>query len=133
MNKHLIAVALASAVAIPATSMAGDLTVYGQAQVEISNTSKDSDDPLANTDSVTQVADNARGRVGFKATEDLGGKLKGIAKFEFKADTADGDSASACTSLAPDANDPEKCDDTTGIALTKREMMVGLKGVFGQF
>ena len=114
MNKNLIAVAIASAMAIPATTMAGDLTVYGQAQIEVSNTSFDRDN--ADIDSVTAVADNARGRVGFKATEDLGGKLKGIAKFEFKADTADGVASSS-----------------SDASLTKRELMVGLKGVFGQF
>ena len=133
MNKQLLAVALASAVALPATAMAGDLTVYGQAQIEVSNTSFDKDNE--SIDSVTEVADNARGRVGFKATEDLGGKLKGIAKMEFKVDTADGDADAACKDLEPkDTADPTgACKNTVGISITKREMMVGLKGVFGQF
>ncbi len=122
MNKNLMAIAIASAMVIPATAaMAGDLTIYGQAQVELANTSSDQDgqDSVSNTD----LLDNARGRFGLKATEDLGGKLKGIAKFEWKADTADGDAGTAVDSNGK----------SVGVSLTKREMMVGLKGVFGQF
>lgn len=125
MKRNLIAVAVAAALAVPATAtLAGDLTVYGQGQVEISNYSFSarSDvedaakvaDPKA-YDSVTEVADNARGRIGFKADEDLGGSLKGVAKMEFKVDTADGVASG------------------TDVSLAKREMMVGLKGGFGQF
>jgi len=126
MNKHLIAIAIASVMVIPATAMAGDLIVYGQAQVEIANTSSDKDG--SSSTSNTEVLDKARGRIGIKATEDLGGKLKGIAKFEWKADTSDGDSASACKTIIGTA-----CGENTGVALTKRELLVGLKGGFGQF
>jgi len=131
MNKHLIAIAIATAMVIPATAMAGDLIVYGQAQVEIANTSFDQDG--TSIDSNTEVLDNARGRIGIKATEDLGGKLKGIAKFEWKADTADGDAGKACQKIVSIGGNPAICGENTGIALTKREMLVGLKGGFGQF
>ena len=43
----------------------------------------------------TNVNDNARGRFWITADEELGGGYKGLAKFEFSADTADGGVADA--------------------------------------
>jgi len=109
MKKNLVAIAVAAAVSVPFVASAEDnISVYGLAQVEISNT-----DYQDARDSVTSVTDNANGRVGVAATEDLGGGLKGLAKFEFRLDTADGNVAN-------------------GIALTGRELFVGLGGGFGQ-
>lgn len=105
MKRSLIALAVSTAIVAPA-AMAGDVTVYGIAQVEIANVDDQAQPSL--TDGVTTV-DNANGRVGFKASEDLGGGLTGLAKFELKADTANGGITGA------------------------RESMVGLKGGFGQF
>jgi len=98
--------------------------VYGHAQVEVASFDRD----LAGTGGVTDgidVVDNARGRVGFKASEDLGGGLKGIAKFEFKADTADG-------VAEKNATDSGGGTIKGQAALTPRESFVGLKGGFGQ-
>jgi predicted porin len=106
MNKKIIAIAVAGAFALPMAAQA-DVKVYGAAQVEVGSWGGDAAEGIS-------VEDNARGRLGVKASEDLGGGLKGIMKFEFKADTADGDAA-------------------TGVALTKRELLVGLKGSWGQF
>jgi len=106
MNKKIIAIAVASAFALPMAAQA-DVKVYGQGQVEVGAWGGD-------TGAGMSVEDNARGRIGIKASEDLGGGLKGIAKAEFKADFADGDAGG-------------------GAALTKREMLVGLKGGWGQF
>lgn len=108
MNKKIIALAVASAFAAPMAAQA-EMKVYGQGQVEFA---------IWGGNAVVggeSVVDNARGRVGFKSTEDLGNGLKGLAKFEFKVDTADGDASGGNTSLG------------------KREMMVGLKGGFGEF
>lgn len=121
MKKNLIAVAVAAAFITPAVSMA-DATFYGHAQVEIGSVTYDKNATYKDGAGVAQpsndgvdVVDNARGRVGFKASEDLGDGLTGLAKFEFKADTADGTSS-----------------NSTDASLTGRETMVGLKGSFGQ-
>ncbi len=107
MNKKIIALAVASAFAAPMAAQA-EIKVYGQAQVEYAQFGGTLTDGTA-------VLDNARGRLGFKSTEDLGNGLKALAKFEFKIDTSDGSSSGG--------NQP----------FTKREMMIGLKGGFGEF
>jgi predicted porin len=100
--------------------VAGDVTVYGRAQVELTSVSQQTeaagcgsgpagDDTAANCDGLG-VSDQSLGRVGFKASEDLGNGWKGLAKYEYKADTADGSANNA------------------GVGLTPRETMVGLKG-----
>lgn len=119
MKKSLIAVTTAALVAPLIAIAEDDVTVYGMAQVEVANT-----DPQGAGDSAVSVVDKARGRVGVVATEDLGSGLKGLAKFEFKLDTADGNSDTACKNA--------DCSETTGVALTARELLVGLKGGFGQ-
>ena len=106
MNKKLIALAVGAALGTPMAAQAG-ATVYGHGQVEIANYGSDAKG--------TAVVDNARGRIGVKSTEDLGGGLKALFKVEFKADFADG--------VASNKSDA---------SLTKREMMVGLKGNFGE-
>jgi predicted porin len=111
MKKNLIAIAVAAAVSVPFAASAEDnISVYGLAQVEVGNVNPQA----SGVNSTTVETDNANGRVGVAATEDLGSGLKGLAKFEFRIDTADG-------AAAP------------GVALTGREMLVGLKGGFGQF
>jgi predicted porin len=115
-----------------APAVAGDVTVYGRAQVELTSVSFQTESDgtnypdgsggfLASCDGAAQdatvsnkcdgleVSDQSLGRVGFKASEDLGNGWKGLAKFEYKADTADGSASS-------------------GVGLTARETMVGLKG-----
>ena len=142
MKKNLITLAIVGAALVPTLASAG-VTVYGRAQVEIAS----HDD---GTDSNITVLDNSMGRIGVKATEDLGGGLTGLAKFEMKADTADGDvgkcaststttvedGAGTATSAVDAAGNPVTIDTTStcsaGISLSARESMVGLKGGFGQ-
>ena len=125
MKHSLIALAVAgaSSAAVITPAQAGDVTVYGIAQIEVAAVSNQLETPGAcdapNTAAGTScdgldILDNSMGRVGVKASEDLGNGMKGLAKFEFKADTADNNAG-------------------TGIALTARESMVGLKGGWGQF
>jgi len=116
MNKKLIALAVGAALGTPMAAQAG-ATVYGHGQVEIANYGSD--------DKGTAVVDNARGRIGVKSTEDLGGGLKALFKVEFKADFADGVAGGKLT----DSNGDTVQSDAS---LTKREMMVGLKGNFGE-
>ncbi|NOX76518.1 MAG: porin [Gammaproteobacteria bacterium] len=117
MNKKLLAVAISAAMVAPAAM--AEVTVYGAAQVEVTSVSlegaqrgqigKDS-----NAFSGTEVADNARGRVGVKAAEDLGNGLKGIAQFEWAADTT-----------------TNNADSNSKAALTARVSQVGITGGFG--
>ena len=125
MNKKLIAMAVAAGLAAPMAAQAGP-TVYGQLQAELQNIDVDLANENAATDGhlvggmfvggVTQnggntaVEDNKRGRLGVKGSEDLGGGLKAVYKFEWQVDTSDAD-----------ANDGS------------RESFVGLKGGWGTF
>lgn len=118
MNKKLIAAAVAAGLAAPLAAQA-DVTAYGQLQVEIANVKTDglplqglgSNDrtAVAAGESAIKMSDNKRGRLGFKASEDLGGGLKALAKFEWQVDTANAN-----------VNDGA------------REGWVGLKGGFGE-
>lgn len=112
MNKKLIAIAVAAGLAPMAAQAAP--TVYGHGQVEYAAHGGDSDKG-------SSVIDNARGRIGVKNSEDLGNGMSALFKAEFKADFADGDADTAT-----------KGTGTTGIALSKREMMVAIKAGFGQ-
>jgi len=103
-----------------------DVTPYGIVQVEVASVSwqQESVSGCVNNQPVydgtiqcdgVDVLDNAQGRVGLKAAEDLGSSgLTGLAKFEFQADTSDN------TTSSPN------------ISLTAREAMVGLKAGWGQ-
>lgn len=84
MNKHLIAIALGTALLLPITARA-DVTVYGRAQVEFQKT-KD----VAPGSSVTthDLIDNKMGRVGINAAEDLGDGMVGLAHFGFAVNTS---------------------------------------------
>ena len=117
MNKKIIALAVAAAFTAPIAAQAA-VTTYGHAQVEYGvwggDNGKVGTANVANNGETVQ--DNARGRIGIKASEDLGNGMKAMAKFEFKTDTADGDSSG---------------DNGDNISLQKRESMIGLKGGFG--
>lgn len=117
MNKSIIAIAIAAVVAAPMAANAA-VTTYAQLQAEITS----SDD---GTDSTISMGDNARGRIGFKGSEELGNGMTMIGKAEFKMDTADGD-ASKSTALTSDGK-------ASAVSLQKREMMVGLKAGWGTF
>jgi len=106
MNKKLLAVAISAALVVPAASMAADAFVYGHAQVEVASYSEDSTG--SGKDGVA-LEDNARGRLGVKASEDLGNGLKAIAQFEWKMKTDEGG------------------------GFTGRVSQVGLTGGFGTF
>jgi len=101
MNKKLLALAVGAAFgAVPMFASAG-VTVYGHAQVEVGTVDDGTNDQ-------TVVEDNARGRLGVKASEKLGNGMTAIAKFEWKIDTTVG-----------------------GADTGQRESFVGLKGGFG--
>lgn len=117
MKKSLLTLAVASGILASGAAFADDTTVYGLGQVEIASYGADSKG--------VAMVDNANGRVGVKSKEDLGEGMAALAKFEFKLDTADGNSTDVCVNSAT-----PNCK-TTGVALTARELMVGLKTGMG--
>jgi len=76
MNKKLIALAVAAGLAAPLAANA-EVTVYGKAHVSIDSMSYD--DPA--TEDQLVVASNSS-RLGFKGSEDLGGGLSAVFKYE---------------------------------------------------
>jgi len=105
MKHSLIAIAAAGLAGAVVTPAMADATAYGLAQVELTSYSNQTEagaacDPdgvaASGTDSGTDVAcdglllqDKANGRVGVKASEDLGNGWTGLAKAEFQVDYAD--------------------------------------------
>lgn len=120
MKKKIIALLVGSAVAAPMAANA-DVAAYGIAQVEIANVD-DGDE------ATMSLVDNAMGRVGVKASEEMDNGMTALAKFEFKADTVDNDAGASCKATGEDAT--AKCS-VSGVSLSARESMVGLKGGFG--
>lgn len=102
MNKNIIALAVAAAVAAPMAVQA-EAAVYGLGQIEI-----------ADDGTNRQMGDVGAGRIGVKGSEDLGGGLSAVYNVEFGTDTADNE----------DGN-------TKGDTLTSRTSIIGLKGSFG--
>jgi len=101
MNKKLLALAVGAAFGAAPMFASAEVSVYGHAQVEVGTVDNGTTD-------TTEVQDNARGRLGVKASEKLGNGMTAIAKFEWKIDTTLG-----------------------GAATGQRESFVGLKGGFG--
>lgn len=117
MNKKLIAVAIAAAVAAPA-AMANDTTLYGKAHVDIRNTDAATD--------AWGVSSNAS-RLGVKGSEDLGNGMKAIFGYEMGYNMTD-----AGTTLGA-ANTSGTNGTGTGTPITARNAYVGLSGGFGTF
>jgi predicted porin len=138
MKKSLLSLAVGAAMVLPAMASA-DVMVYGLAQVELANISPEGTCAAGDTscDSYLNLLDNANGRVGVSASEDLGNGWTGLAKFEYKIDTADGaaDDGVSEGATGVDLNSDGDTKDTVGVVgLTPREVMVGLKGKdVGQF
>jgi predicted porin len=97
MKKTIIAAAIAASVAAPAAF--AEVSIYGKAHLAMEQS-----DDLAGADNI----DSNASRFGIKASEDLGNGLSSFVKFEFGADTIDGDNG-----------------------LTARDAFMGLKGDFG--
>ncbi len=105
MNNKIIAMAIAAGLAFPVAAMAAP-SVGGHMQVELNQ--PDLKDSASTSADELNTADNARGRLWIKGSEDLGGGMKAIYKAEWKIDTTKGGAASG-----------------------NRESYVGLKGNFG--
>lgn len=101
MKKALLPLAIAAL--LPMSALA-DVTVYGKANVSLQSTDEGGE-------KTTELVSNAS-RVGLKGSEDLGGGLKAIYKFEYEVHIDDG--------------------DKSGQTFTQRNIYVGLKGGFGE-
>jgi predicted porin len=82
MNKKLVAVAIAAAVAAPA-AMANDTTLYGKVHMSINN---------SDTNDAWNVS-NHSSRLGIKGSEDLGNGLKAIFQYEMSYSGVDSSTA----------------------------------------
>lgn len=113
MKKKILVAAIGALVAGGAASVAqADVKVGGMAQAEVARIKGTSGSTTLFNG--TAVNDNARGRIWVSADEDLGDGMKGIALFEFSADTT-GVTAFDSASGAPNT----------------REKWVGLASPFG--
>ncbi|MBB5018437.1 putative porin [Chitinivorax tropicus] len=107
MNKKLIALAVAGAVAAPAVMAENSVTLYGQARVGLEQIKANSTDTAASI-SKTRVADWTS-RLGFKGQEELGGGMKAVWQVEQAV----------------------KLDDGTSGTFASRNSFIGLAGGFG--
>lgn len=116
MNKKLLTLAISAAIAVPMTVAQADVKVYGAVQMEIARVKNDGTgtvyDVTAATEKVNAI-DNKRGQLGIGADEDLGGGMKGLAKFEWNLDTTD------------------NVDNGTTDSFSARDSYVGMSGGFG--
>ena len=106
MNKKLIALAVAGAMAGPAIAAAADVEVYGKARVSIGFTGNDNETDDV-SDSETTITSHSS-RFGIKGSEDLGNGLTAVYQIESKVNLDDG-----------------------GGTLAGRDSFVGLAGGFG--
>ena len=114
MKKSLIAVAVAAGMAAPLAANAG-VTTYGQLYASMNSIDNDG------TAQVTQNDNDGRGRIGFKAAEELGGGMTAFAKLEMQIDANDAEAAGGCT----------KNTDNTSSVYCQRDSFVGLKAGWG--
>lgn len=105
MNKKLIALGIAAAMAAPVAAQA-DVEVYGEARVSLDFVNNN-DTNAANEDSAISLSSN-KSRIGFRGDEDLGNGLSALWQFE------------------------QQMDFDTGAANTSaRDTFIGLGGGFG--
>lgn len=106
MNKQVLVVAVAAALAVPAVAMA-DASIYGRAHVSFDYLDNDTAGP--NSYSAMNVSNNSS-RVGVRGSQQLSGDLKGFFQVESNFEAA---------------------GDSTNGRLGTRNTFVGLEGGFG--
>lgn len=109
----------AALVAGPALVAQAEVKLYGHAHMSLDN--MDRSNPADTGEWF--VSDNAS-RFGIRASEDLGGGLKGVAQFEFLIGTG--------TNSGNETNSTFGFDRATGGLSTNRDNYVGLEGGFGR-
>ncbi len=112
MNKKLLAIAVGTAVSVPAVALAEGPTVYGKINLDVEMQSYDPEPAAPNNDSVWQLDSNAS-RLGVKGDFDLDvAGLKAVYQAEFQIHVDDGDNG--------------------GQVFSQRNIFAGLEGGFGQ-
>ncbi len=126
MNKKLMAVAVAGALAAPATVLA-QVQIYGRANLGFDNYSA-TGATAANQDfkARNRVFDNSS-RLGFRGTEDLGGGLRAVFVIESGVNIDTGNQGGQAGATCGAAN----CNASTGF-LASRDSYVGLEGNWGR-
>ena len=109
MNKKIIALAIAAAVAAPMAAQA-DATVYGKLNMAVGTVSEDYTVASGDIDVDNFQVRSIASRLGFKGSEDLGGGLSAVWKLEYGVSPV----------------------DSSGPGLSRRNQYVGLKGGFGE-
>lgn len=126
MNKKLLAVAVAGALAAPlvASAQGSKVEVYGTFNAAVERTGRDGASGVPgtagglNTGYRTRVTSNSS-NIGFRGTEDLGAGLKGIFQVESSVNISGSD-------LQPGTTAP-----AVGTTLGSRNTNIGLSGAFG--
>jgi predicted porin len=124
MNKNILAIAIAAAVAAPSAFAAA--TVYGVAHMS-ANSFSSVNDGSGNSTGLTSMSSNSS-RLGIKGDEDLGGGLKAVYQMEFGV-AMDGN-----TDGGANANGNGTVSGTTARNnnfMSLRNTFVGLSGGFG--
>jgi len=118
MKKHLIAAAVAAAVAVPA---AAQVTVYGVLDAGYSDTDTNTNGTSVTVSTTSNGGNYTSQRLGFKGSEDLGGGLKANFVYELGIDDSDGNASTTAVDGGTDTAD----------SLSTRLAMVGISGGFG--
>jgi len=85
MNKKILAIAVAGAMAAPLAANAGNVTIYGKMHVTVDSIDMEFTPDSAADKSQTQITSQSS-RIGFKGDEDLGNGMKAIFKLESSID-----------------------------------------------
>lgn len=120
MNKNILAIAIAAAVAAPSAFAAA--TVYGVAHMGVAH--QDGIATPAGDASGASVLSNSS-RIGIKGSEDLGAGLKAIYQMEFSVNM-DGE-----TNGNTNANNVGNTNGQSGLGGQARNTFLGLQGGFG--
>ncbi len=127
MNKKILFAAVGAAIAAsPMIAAQADVKVGGHAQVEYYQYKLND---AGATRKASGLIDNARGRFWIDASEDLGGGMKAMARYEFSVDTANGGQAAAASGGPSGAAGYDT--GTRSFDQRTREKYVGLSGGFG--
>ncbi len=130
MNKKMIALAVASAVSVPAAmaQSSNPVTLYGLLDVTVENVKASGGyGPVA---SRTRVA-NQTSRLGVRGTEDLGGGLRAWFQLESQVNPDDACGAGGNPSTGTTPNGGCSISGNGGKGLASRNSAVGLEGDFG--
>jgi len=120
MNKKLLTIAVAVAMAAPMAAMA-EATMYGKVRQAVDYVNFD-DSSVANADSDEWRVTDYASRIGVKGSEDLGNGLKAVYKMEWGVQISNGN----------DGNGGE-FQTSSDQSFTNRNAYVGLAGDWGTF